>query len=86
MKTKLKSGLKKLSRKEQLKIAAGNASAIEDPVYGNGGGGTNNGGGSGNIAAVECWIEIDRCVWKNKCTNEYSQTCFRPSTELLGSE
>ncbi|EJL74431.1 hypothetical protein [Chryseobacterium populi] len=49
MNTKFNSGLKKLPRKEQLKITAGNTTAINDPVYGNGGGGTNNGSGSGNV-------------------------------------
>lgn len=71
MKTQLKNSIKKLSRKEQLKIIAGTS----ELNGGTSGGGTNNGGGSGNVIDPCTRIIITECVYQDKCTKEYTRTC-----------
>ncbi|EJL74430.1 hypothetical protein [Chryseobacterium populi] len=72
MKTQFKNSLKKLTRKEQSAIIAGQLSL--DGGDGPGGGGTNNGNGSGTVD--HCWeMPIDECCSSNICTDQCAQTC-----------
>lgn len=68
--------LKKLTRKEQSVIIAGDTSLnTGDDPRGGTGGGTNNGGGSGNVIDPCVLISITECLFQNKCTKEYVRMC-----------
>lgn len=78
MKTQTNLALKKLSRKKQSVIIAGDTSLNtgDDPRGGTTtGGGTNNGGGSGNVIDPCVLIPIAECISQNKCTKEYVRIC-----------
>lgn len=78
MKAQTNLALKRLSRKEQSSIIAGDTSLNtgDDPRGGTTtGGGTNNGGGSGNVIDPCVLISITPCLFQNKCTKEYVRTC-----------
>ena len=77
MKTQTNLTFKKLSRKEQSAIMAGDTSfnTGDEPRGGTTGGGTNNGGGSGNVIDPCVLIPIAECISQNKCTKEYVRTC-----------
>jgi hypothetical protein len=73
MKIQCKNSLKKLSRKEQSTIIAGQISLIGDDGPG-GGGGTNNGNGSGTVD--HCWkMTINECCSSNMCIDQCAHLC-----------
>ncbi|MEY8760962.1 hypothetical protein [Chryseobacterium tongliaoense] len=70
MKIQFKNSLKKLSRKEQSTIIAGQLSLEGGP--GGGGGGTNNGNGSGTVDQCSNIIITEECpsdICPNQCGN-----------------
>lgn len=63
--------LNELSRKELMRITAGDTIIIDDIRSG---GGTNNGGGSGNVINP-CLVHISKCLTYNKCKDLYITNC-----------
>ncbi|WP_123912737.1 hypothetical protein [Chryseobacterium pennipullorum] len=75
METKCTSKFKKLSRKEQLNIIAGDISINNGGNDdGTGAGGTNNGGGSGNVINP-CLVKVTKCLSYNRCTQQDVPLC-----------
>lgn len=66
--------LKKITRKELLKITAGYAGFNDE---GSSGGGTNNGTGTGSVQHESyCLSKTEtKCLYYDKCHNEYVIKC-----------
>ncbi|MGG5210160.1 hypothetical protein ACQWU4_14650 [Chryseobacterium sp. MIQD13] len=72
MEIKFNSKVRKLSRKDQSVLVAGQSSFNDEGSSGgSGGGGTNNGTGSGSVTL----IRVSRCVFQNQYTMEYITVC-----------